>query len=103
ELLERAAYACYLIGDFEAAMESQERAIECHRQLGDRRGEGDSLRSLSRLLRYLGRNQEAMELGRQAVAVLETLQPERELAMAYCNVSHLYMNAEDIDGTLSWG
>jgi DNA-binding CsgD family transcriptional regulator/tetratricopeptide (TPR) repeat protein len=103
ELLERAAYASYLIGDFEAAIDSQERAIECHRQLVDHRGEGDSLRSLSRLLRYLGRNQEAMELGREAVAVLETLHPGRELAMAYCNVSHLYMNAEDIDGTLVWG
>jgi len=103
ELLERSAYACYLIGDFEAAIEAQVHAIECHRQLGDPRGEGNSLRSLSRLLRYLGRNQEAMEMGRQAVAVLEPLPPGRELAMAYCNVSHLYMNAEDADGTLLWG
>ena len=103
ELLERSAYACYLIGDFEAAIEAQEPAIECHRQLGDLRGEGDSLRSLSRLLRYLGRNAEAMQVGLQAVAVLESLPPGHDLAMAYCNVSHLYMNAEDVGGTLAWG
>jgi DNA-binding CsgD family transcriptional regulator/tetratricopeptide (TPR) repeat protein len=103
ELLERSAYACYLIGDFEAAIKAQEPAIECHRQLGDLRGEGDSLRSLSRLLRYLGRNEDAMKVGREAVAVLESLPPGHDLAMAYCNVSHLFMNAEDTGGTVAWG
>jgi DNA-binding CsgD family transcriptional regulator len=103
ELLERRSYACYVTGQFDDALDAQERALQCHRQLGDRRGEGDSLRSLSRLLRYIGRSKEAMEVGREAVAALERLPPGRELAMAYCNLSHLYMHLEDADGTIDWG
>ena len=62
-----------------------------------------ALRSLSRLLRYAGRSAEAMEVGREAVAALERLPPGRELAMAYCNLSHLYMHLEDAEGTIDWG
>ena len=103
DLLERRAYACYVIGEFDGALDAQQRALEFHRQLGDRRSEGDSLRSLSRLLRYVGRPEEAMEVGREAVAVLERLPPGHELGMAYCNLSHLYMHLEDADGTIEWG
>jgi DNA-binding CsgD family transcriptional regulator len=103
DLLDRRSYACYVTGQFDDAIDAQERALECHRQLGDKRGEGDSLRSLSRLLRYIGRSREAMEVGREAVAALERLPPGRELAMAYCNLSHLYMHLEDAEGTIDWG
>jgi DNA-binding CsgD family transcriptional regulator/tetratricopeptide (TPR) repeat protein len=103
ELLERRSYACYVTGQFDDAIDAQQLALECHRQLGDQRGEGDSLRSLSRLLRYIGRSKEAMEVGRDAVAALERLPPGRELAMAYCNLSHLYMHLEDAAGTIEWG
>jgi DNA-binding CsgD family transcriptional regulator/tetratricopeptide (TPR) repeat protein len=103
ELLERRGYACYLIGEFDEAIDAQRRALECHRQLGDQRRAGDSLRSLSRLLRYVGRTEEAMEVSREAVAVLERLPPGHELAIAYCNLSHLYMHLEDADGTIAWG
>ena len=34
--------------------------------------------------------------------MLERLQPGHELAMAYCNVSHLRMNLEDAEGTMIW-
>jgi len=103
DLFDRRSYACYLTGQFEEAIEAQKRALECHRTLGEPRKEGDSLRSLSRLLRYVGRNEEAAEVGREAVAVLERLPPGRELAMAYSNLSHLYMSVEDADGTVAWG
>ena len=102
ELLDRHAHACYLIGEFDDAIDVQQRAVECHRQLSDQRREGDSLRSLSRLLRYVGRTEEAMEVGRKALAVLERLPPGHELAMAYCNLSHLYMHLENTDETISW-
>ncbi|HVP75870.1 MAG TPA: LuxR C-terminal-related transcriptional regulator [Gaiellaceae bacterium] len=103
ELLDRRAYACYLIGEFDEAIDAQQRALECHRQFGDYRREGDALRSLSRLLRYVGRTEEAMQVGREAVAVLERLPPGHELAMAYCNVSHLHMSLENADETIAWG
>jgi DNA-binding CsgD family transcriptional regulator/tetratricopeptide (TPR) repeat protein len=103
DLLERRAYACYLIGELDEALDAQGRALECHRELANPRLVGDSLRSLSRLLRYVGRGEEAMDFGREAVAVLEPLGPGRELGLAYCNVSHLYAHLEDADGTVEWG
>ena len=103
DLLERHAYACYLIGELDQALETQQRALDCSRELRDRRREGDSLRSLSRLLRYVGRTDEAMAVGHEAIAVLEPLPPGRELGMAYCNLSHLYMHREDDEGTIEWG
>jgi DNA-binding CsgD family transcriptional regulator len=102
DLLERRAYACYLIGELDEALETQQRALDCRRAFGDERAEGDALRSLSRLLRYVARVDEAMELGQKAVAVLERLPEGHELGMAYCNLSHLYQHLEDEDGTIAW-
>lgn len=102
ELLEKRAYACYLIGEFDEAIETQQQALACHREVGDRRLEGDALRSLSRLLRYVGRADEAMAVGNDAVEVLERLEPGHELGMAYCNLSHLYMHLEDREATFDW-
>ncbi|MGZ4258158.1 MAG: LuxR C-terminal-related transcriptional regulator, partial [Gaiellaceae bacterium] len=103
DLLERCAYACYLIGELDEELAAQEQALECHRRVGDARAEGDSLRSLSRLLRYVGRAEEAMQVGEQAVAVLEPLPEGHELGLAYCNLSHLHQHLENEQGTRSWG
>src|SRR4029453_18753690 len=85
ELLERRAYACYLIGELDEALDAQQRALECRRRLGDRRSEGDSLRALSRLLRYVGRTEEALAVGQEAVTMLEPPHPGAGLGMANCN------------------
>ena len=103
ELFDRRAYACYLIGAFDAAMDAEQDAVACFRRAGDRRREGDALRSLSRLLRYVGRIEEAMTVGHEAVAILETQPPGHELAVAYANLSHLHQHLEDGDGTIAWG
>jgi DNA-binding CsgD family transcriptional regulator/tetratricopeptide (TPR) repeat protein len=102
DLFDRRAYGCYLIGEFDEALDAQRQALNCHRQVGDRRREGDSLRLLSRLLRYVGRTEDAMDAGREAVAVLDRLAPSHELAMAYCNLSHLYMSVEKAEETIAW-
>jgi DNA-binding CsgD family transcriptional regulator/tetratricopeptide (TPR) repeat protein len=103
ELLERRAYACFLSDQLDEAIHAQERALKYRRELGDLRKEADSLRSLSRLLRFVGRVQEAAEAGQQAVALLEALPPGRELAMAYNNLSHLYVAIEEAERTVAWG
>ncbi len=102
DLLDRRSYASYLIGEFDEALEAQERALDCHRESGSPRSVGDALRSLSRLLRYAGRTEEAFSVGREAVEVLEGLGQSHELGMAYCNLSHLYMHQEDVEGTSRW-
>lgn len=78
---------CYLTDENGEAIEARRRALDCYRELGDRRREGDSLRSLSQFLWCPGRIAEAEWAGRQAVAVLEELPPGRELAMAYSNLA----------------
>ena len=102
-LLDRQAHALYLSGQFPDAIGSQQRALEGYRALHDALRMGDSLRSLSRLLRYVGRSAEALAASEEAVAILEELPPGRELALAYCNLSHLYVNAEDDEKARLWG
>lgn len=103
DLLERRAYQCFLTAQAKEAIETQERALECRRSLGDRRKEGESLRALSRILWCIGRISDAEKRAREAVALLEQLPVGRELAMAYSAMSSVCMNAEDAKGTLAWG
>lgn len=103
DILERRAYQCFLTAQFTQAIETHERALECHRILGDRRKEGDSLRALSRILWCTGRIVESGKRAREALALLEQLPPGHELAMAYSAMSSVCMNSEDAEGTLTWG
>jgi len=103
DLFERRAYECYLTDQFDEAINTQKRALECRRKPGDPCKEGDSLRVLSRLLWCAGRPEEAEKAGREALALLERFPHSRELAMAYSNLSSLCMNAEDPEGTIAWG
>ncbi len=102
ELFDHRAYSCYLIGEFDAAVAAQREAVECFRRSGNQRREGDALRSLSRLLRYVSRSDDAMRVGREAVALLESESPGRELALAYANLSHLHQHRGDEDGAIAW-
>jgi DNA-binding CsgD family transcriptional regulator/tetratricopeptide (TPR) repeat protein len=101
-LFDRRAYACYLIGEFDAAIAAEQEAVECFRRAGERMREGDALRSLSRLLRYVGRSEDAMSVGHEAVEILESRAAGRELALAYANLSHLHQHLEDGDETIAW-
>ena len=101
-LLERGAYEGYLIGELDAAIAAQERALALRRACADPLSEGDCLRSLSRLYRFVGRTEKAAEVGLQAVARLEGLPGGRELALAYANLGHLYTTAEDAPQATAW-
>jgi len=103
ELLVRYSYECYVTGRFDEALTAGRTACELWHELGDRVAEGDALRAQSRLLRFVGRTDEAARAGRQAVAILEPLGPGHELAMAYANMSHIAVTADDALATLEWG
>ena len=102
ELHDRRAYACYVSGDFPAALEAQRSALEHHRSVNDRLRQGHAARRLSLLLRYQGDLTAAWANGHEAVDVLEALPVSHELAMAYCNLSHLANSAEDEPDTHRW-
>jgi ATP/maltotriose-dependent transcriptional regulator MalT len=103
ELLQRRVDECWIADQFDAAIEAQEQALECWRRLGDRGAEGDALRTLSRLLFFVGRVADGEALAVQAIALLEQLPPGHELAMAYGNISQRRMVLQDFDGALRWG
>jgi DNA-binding CsgD family transcriptional regulator/tetratricopeptide (TPR) repeat protein len=101
-LLERRAYEAYLTGDLDAAIAAQERALPLRRACADPLGEGDCLRSLSRLYRFVGRIEQAEGAAHEAVARLEALPHGRELALAYANLGHLYTTGEDAEQATAW-
>jgi DNA-binding NarL/FixJ family response regulator len=103
ELSDRRAYACYLSGEFPEAVEAQRDALQLHRRDEDWSRVGDAARSLSLLLRYQGDVAQAWDVGREAVTVLEGRRAaSHELAMAYCNLSHLAAASENAEETRSW-
>ena len=103
ELLQRRVDECWMTDQFDAAIDAQQEALECWRRLGDRLGEGDALRTLSRLLFFVGRVEEGEALASEAVELLERLPPGHELAMAYGNVSQRGMAMQDLDRAVAWG
>jgi DNA-binding CsgD family transcriptional regulator len=103
ELLERRSYECYLTHDIPGAVEARRRALDEHRAAGDIRRQGDAHRWLSRLAWFSGDNATAEDEARQAVELLERLEPGPELAMAYSNMAQLRMLASDQPAATAWG
>ncbi len=103
KLLRGRVDECWLTDQFAAAIKAQEEALDCQRRLGDRLGEGDALRTLSRLLFFVGRVREGEVLALEAIELLERLPAGHELAMAYANVSQRRMVVEDVAGAIEWG
>jgi DNA-binding CsgD family transcriptional regulator len=101
-LLERHAYECYLTDRIDEAFASRQRLLGLHLQTGDRLGEGDTRRWLSRLAWFRADRETAERDAEAAVRILGGLAPGRELAMAYSNMAQLRMLAHDAPGALSW-
>ena len=74
-LLQRRAEECYLTAELEEAIDAQQAAVEILRALEDRRGEGNALRALSRLLFFAGRPAEGEPMALDAVDLLERAPP----------------------------
>lgn len=103
ELIERRAHECYLIDEMQQAIDGRQEALLVHRARGDRLREGDTLRWLSRLSWFVGDRAGAEAYASDAIALLESLPPGRELAMAYSNMAQLRMLERDLEGTRRWG
>jgi DNA-binding CsgD family transcriptional regulator/MoxR-like ATPase len=82
-LLELRSRECYLTDDIDEAIEAAEEELELRRVLRQPLEEGASLTWLANILWCPGRSADSAESARQAVALLETLPPGRELADAY--------------------
>ncbi len=103
ELLELCAHECYLSGQLERALPLGERALAYRREVGDPLREGDSLRSLSHLYSFAGRTDDGERACREAIAILEEVEPGPELARAYAALAQRSLNWENLGPALEWG
>ena len=102
-MFESRSYECYLTDQLEEALATRERALELWRDVGDVGRQGDCLRWLSRLWWYLGDRPRAERYAVEAIVLLETLAPGRELAMAYSTRAQLAMLAAQTAEAVAWG
>jgi class 3 adenylate cyclase/tetratricopeptide (TPR) repeat protein len=102
ELLHKYSYECYLTDQQQEAFDALERAAAAFREIGDTRGEGDSLLELADILWCPGRTAEADETARRAITILEQIEPGRELAMAYAVLASLRKDALDAENAVAY-
>jgi DNA-binding CsgD family transcriptional regulator/chloramphenicol 3-O-phosphotransferase len=103
ELYEKFSYECYVTDRTEEAIAARQSALGLWREVGERRKEGDNLRWLSRLSWFNGQNATAEQYAKETIALLETLPPGPELAMAYSNCAQLYMLSHRTQLARDWG
>jgi class 3 adenylate cyclase/tetratricopeptide (TPR) repeat protein len=103
ELLHKYSYECYLTDQQQEAFDALERAAAAFREIGDTRGEGDSLLRLADILWCPGRTADADETARRAITILEQVEPGRELAMAYAVLAALRKDALDTEDAIAYG
>jgi DNA-binding CsgD family transcriptional regulator len=103
EIFERLSYECYLTDQMEEALKAREAALNLWRLAGNRSKEGDNARWLSRLSWFRGNKAAAERYAAEAVAILDSLPPGPELAMAYSNRAQLGMLEDKSESALHWG
>jgi tetratricopeptide (TPR) repeat protein len=102
DLLDGLADEYHLTGRVQVALAPCEAALTLWRAQDQAERVGRTLRRLSRLSRFLGRNAEAERHGLAAVAALESVSQTHELAMAYANLAHVATRIGDSAATLLW-
>ena len=103
DLLEAYALVAYHGGLTPEAIDARREALALRTATGDAVRIGDNLRWVSRLAWWNGRPDDALAAGDQAVEVLRTAPPGRELAAAYSNLSQLFMLADQPATAIEWG
>jgi DNA-binding CsgD family transcriptional regulator/tetratricopeptide (TPR) repeat protein len=102
-LYEGRAFECFVSNQPTESLEARRSALALWRELGNRLKEGDNLRWLARMAWMAGRMKEAGEAADAAIAVLESLPPGPELAMAYGHKAHFHMLSLQYPEAIAWG
>jgi len=103
ELLDGYADECDLTDQMAEAEQAQQKALRLWRELGRRDKKGRALHRLSEIAIKLNQTPEIDRYAAEAIAVLETLPPSQELAMAYSHKSRLHMVAGQNVEAILWG
>ncbi len=102
-LLDAYADECMLVDRLDEAIRARREALDIHHEAGDRLQEGKSLAVNAAALVRAGRNPEAEEASRRAIAVLGALPPGPALAHAYRIQANLRMLNRDRAEAVRWG
>ena len=94
---------CMLVDRLDEAIRARREAIDVHHAAGDRLREGKALAVNAAALVHAGRNPEAEEASRRAIAVLRALPPGPALAYAYRIQANLRMLNRDRAEAVRWG
>ena len=97
------AFEAYLCGRNDRALEARRTELDVARANGDHVRAGDATRWIARLQWLLGRSADAAETITDAVSMLLSAQPGRELAMALSTRSQLAMLADRPDAAIAVG
>ena len=102
-LWEEHAKECHLINDVSRGIESAQRARELWQALGDIPAQARMLLLLGNQLWKAGDRIRADRHVDDAIALLESLPPSRDLAMAYSARARLGMTCGNVDDTVAYG
>jgi len=102
-LLERRSYECYLTDELDEAITALDAAILLLRGLDRPLAVGENLCRLSRLWWVAGHSAPAHAAAQEALDVLESLPPGRELALAWSTRSMLHMLDSEDAPAIEWG
>jgi len=103
ELLEAFAGACYFTDMRAEGVAALDEALSIHSQRHDALKQGETQERRAKMLLCIGRIEEATAAGHDAVAVLEPLEPGRELARAYSAMAEIAMHSDDAEAGIKWG
>jgi DNA-binding CsgD family transcriptional regulator len=103
DLLRRFADECFLTDMREESVEALDEALQLQRAAGDTFGQGDTQRLRCKALICCGRAPEARAAAEEAIALLETEPPGRELALAYACLCAIELRADKVDEAIAWG
>ena len=102
-LLDAYADECAIVDRLDEAIRARREALALHQAAGDRQKEGQGLAAVAWPLVRSGRNAEAEEASRRAIAVLRSLPAGSSLARAYRVQAHLRMLNRDRAEAVRWG
>jgi DNA-binding CsgD family transcriptional regulator len=103
KLYEAYAYECYLTNQIKDAIIYEGKVLKIWKEKNDTENIGNSLRFLSRFWWFDGNSEKAEKYGKQAVDILSAEPTSAAKAMAYSNMSQLYMLFEEAEKSVEWG
>lgn len=91
--------ASYLLSEYDAVEEWQNKALANYRELDDKLGIADAIAALGEVKLRQFKNDEALELAQESMRLYESLNERRKVAYALMNIGIIYSNKDEFETT----